>query len=643
MLHEAPSAEAIARALGGHREGASWMCRCPVPGHEDKNASLAIREKGGQVLWHCHAKCPQDAVQAALEARGLWPSKPNGHINGSNGHSHANGTGRQQPRTERPAKVVATYPYQDESGRLEFEVVRLEPKGFRQRRLDEKGQWTWNVQGVRQVPYRLPELIEAIASDHPVFVVEGEKDVHALSAIGIVATCNAGGAGKWRGEHAVSLQGADVVILPDNDKAGRDHAEAVAISLQGIARRVRVLELPGLPDKEDVTWWLEKGGGTADKLWELADRAPDWQAKPRQSQLIWGIPPGEDDQRWIIDQMLPEVGIGLLSGQWGTFKTFTGLDLAAAVLTGGTFAGRQIGRRGGVLWLAAEGQGQVPVRLLALATKHEIDINQFAWIKSCPILTDTNAREALIAFCLEAKEQYRARFDLPLSLAIIDTLHAAAGWKDANDTAEAQAVMGMLASVAHEVGICIIAIDHFGKTPDAGTRGASSKEDFSDFVFALLGERDVSGEIRNPHLAVRKSRGGPSGMTFSFTPSTVQLDNGRTSCVIAWQEGVAQQTKTRWPKSLQVFKTALDNTLVTTGERLRPSHDSSEVIAVDIEQVRPEFYKLYLVTKGESEEQKQEARRRAFTRAVDDAQKHQVIGKTNHNGKQMVWSVQERT
>ena len=126
-------------------------------------------------------------------------------------------------------------------------------------------------------PYRLPELLEALALQRSVFIAEGEKDVDNLALIDITATCNAGGAGKWKRAHADHLHGGDVVILPDNDTAGQNHAASVAASLVGIAKRIRILKLPGLPPKGDVSNWIE-AGGTAEQLWALAERAPEWEA-----------------------------------------------------------------------------------------------------------------------------------------------------------------------------------------------------------------------------------------------------------------------------------------------------------------------------------------------------------------------------
>src|SRR5262249_30103241 len=135
-------------------------------------------------------------------------------------------------------RILATYPYVDEKSNLLFEVVRFHPKDFRQRRPDGCGGWIWSMGETRRGLYRLPELRVAIDFDEVVYVVEGEKDVEALCAKKLVATCNPGGAGKWRAEYSNSLRGADVVIIGDNDPAGRNHTQHVAAALYGIAKRV---------------------------------------------------------------------------------------------------------------------------------------------------------------------------------------------------------------------------------------------------------------------------------------------------------------------------------------------------------------------------------------------------------------------
>ncbi len=180
--------------------------------------------------------------------------------------THLDGNGK--PRIE------ATYDYRDETGTLLYQVVRYIPKDFRQRRPNVKG-WLWNLQETRRVLYRLPELLQA-RPEKTVFVVEGEKDTDNLWDIEAVATTCAQGAGKWRAEYSEALRDRIVVILPDNDDPGRQHAQQVAAALHGIAREIRIVELPDLPPKADVSDWLAAGGDKI-KLLELADKARPWK------------------------------------------------------------------------------------------------------------------------------------------------------------------------------------------------------------------------------------------------------------------------------------------------------------------------------------------------------------------------------
>jgi len=157
---------------------------------------------------------------------------------------------RQEPQPERAkGRITATYDYVDETGKLLYQVVRFQPKRFAQRRPDGKGGWVWGLKGVRRVVYRLPNVVKA----EQVFIVEGEKDADALGRLGLVATTCPMGAGKWRAEYSGALQGKRVIILPDNDAPGQEHASQVAASLQGVAASVKVLSLPGLPGKGDVS------------------------------------------------------------------------------------------------------------------------------------------------------------------------------------------------------------------------------------------------------------------------------------------------------------------------------------------------------------------------------------------------------
>jgi 5S rRNA maturation endonuclease (ribonuclease M5) len=177
------------------------------------------------------------------------------------------------------SKIVATYDYTDEAGKLLFQCVRYQPKDFRQRQPDGKGGWIWDIQGVRRVLYRLPELLRDLKRGLPVIVTEGEKDADRLAKLGFAAavTCNPLGAGKWRDEYGETLRSANVFVIADKDKDGRNHAQQVAVSLHAKAKRVAVLELPNRNDQnvKDASDWLATGGNVHE-LAELLHVAPEW-------------------------------------------------------------------------------------------------------------------------------------------------------------------------------------------------------------------------------------------------------------------------------------------------------------------------------------------------------------------------------
>lgn len=187
---------------------------------------------------------------------------------------------RTPRRKESPRrKIVKTYDYTDERGNFLFQVVRYEPKGFSQRRPSEagNGNWEWNLQGVRRVLYRLPELLAAELAE-TVFIFEGEEDVDRAREGGLVATTNPHGAGKWRDEYSSYLEGSPVAIVADNDPEGHNHAEEVARSVYPLASSVKVLHLPELRNTEDYGDWLNKYGGSPEELIVRAKGAPVWSS-----------------------------------------------------------------------------------------------------------------------------------------------------------------------------------------------------------------------------------------------------------------------------------------------------------------------------------------------------------------------------
>jgi hypothetical protein len=292
------------------QRGNEWLCRCPA--HNDKSPSLSVGEgKDGRVLIRCHAGCEAKAIVQAVGMRltDIMPpsDKP------------------QKAASNRLGQLVATYDYRDAYGSLLFQALRYEPKTFRQRKPKPSGGWDYSVEGVKKVPFKLPEILGR--PGEPVYVVEGEKDVLSLERCGILATCNAAGAGKWTGEHAAHLAGRDVVILPDNDEIGRKHGRSVALSLAGLAKSIKVVELPGLADKGDVSDWLS-AGGTVAQLQEIVTSAPEWTAEGQEAAASVTKP---------ISDYIKTLRTNLQSRELRTLyncgTAFAGFEIGAGLLT----------------------------------------------------------------------------------------------------------------------------------------------------------------------------------------------------------------------------------------------------------------------------------------------------------------------
>lgn len=234
-----------------------YQARCPA--HEDSSPSLSVKlgNKGG-VLAKCRAGCTFTEVVRAV---GFEPSQ----------------LCAPKPIVAPLPTIVCAYDYRDTAGVLRYQSVRMQPKTFRQRKPNGAGGWTWTMDGVTRVPYRLNEL----AGHTSVFIAEGEKDCDALWTRGCPATTNVGGAGKWRDGETQALKNAGVlrvIVLPDNDGPGRKHADDIATQMKANGIACSILPLPGLSAHGDVSDWFAQGH-QREELDELA-------AKPYVVQTV---------------------------------------------------------------------------------------------------------------------------------------------------------------------------------------------------------------------------------------------------------------------------------------------------------------------------------------------------------------------
>jgi hypothetical protein len=261
------------------------------------------------------------------------------------------------------AEIEAVYDYRDEQGRLVYQVVRKRPKTFLQRRPDHAGGWIWKLADTKPLLYRLPEVLAAVAAGDDVYIVEGEKDADAMAAAGAVATCNSGGAGKFRHETARYLAGGSLVIVRDRDEAGHQHARDVFRKVKPLAKSVRVVDPRAGKDAADH---LAAGLGVADfvPVWPTDDlRSSDpvaWKRAMIRTSLEVSEPyravtyaralEAPDDPTWPtgLEGGVPALpnfrGVTIVAGSPGAAKSF----LAMASSVQAAFAGWD------VLYLASE-------------------------------------------------------------------------------------------------------------------------------------------------------------------------------------------------------------------------------------------------------------------------------------------------
>jgi len=335
------------------RSGNGIAYQCPL--HDDRRPSATASFKGDKVLLYCHV-CGRGRSEDLLAALGLgWSDL---YSDNGQGNRH-----RQE---------VEAYDYVDETGVLLYQVVRYQPKDFRQRRPDGRGGWIWSLKDTRRVLYRLPQVIAAVAAGQPIYVPEGEKDVHTLERLGVVATTNSGGAGKWREGCGAVLRGAEVRLIADNDQSGEGvrHVRDVAGKLAGIAGNVVLLGIPS--QHKDVTEYVHAGGRLED-LESLASRAHAVQDEP--TATLTAIPS-------YPVEALPPPAHRLVSSaaDRGVPAALTGGSAIAALATAiGGRAEVQVDptwRERAILWianLADAGAGKSPAQDLAFARLRELD------------------------------------------------------------------------------------------------------------------------------------------------------------------------------------------------------------------------------------------------------------------------------
>ncbi len=454
-----------------------------------------------------------------------------------------------------------------------------------------------------------PELELFVIPDRQnVIFVEGEacaefvnENLREVDLDDWVATAAPGGCQRWTGEYRYlnQLKGKHVYGAPDWEQAGYDYiAKVMASARERGAVLLKVVELDGQEKRgDDVKDWLLRGKTIEDfiKRCQLATAwTPGWEPmlwKRSKAIPIWRH--GDElpvAPRMLIRNRLPEIGVALLAGQWGTGKTFAWLDASGSIMTGADWLGEPVCRRGGVLAFTPEGGTSVAMRLAALIEHKLSAIDSidkvllqrlpFGRALDCPVLLkDNDALQKMIATALETEERFKRDFGLPLAAIVIDTVIEAAGWENEQDNAEVAKVWRIARKLSEATGALVLLVDHFGKVEDRGTRGASAKETNSDAILALLGDRTPEGAIENARLSLRKFRDGPDqGRTFPYELQLVEMgfdEKGRqvTQRIVKWVNGNLERPK-KMRQCVRLMKQAIERAggLPVDTEALREAH-----------------------------------------------------------------------
>jgi RecA-family ATPase len=535
-------------ALGGEISGGCLLC--PGPGHSAADRSLSIKlDASAPDGFIVHSFAGDDPIGCKDYVRikaGLPAFKPNG----GNGHRRASDEdiaaalmAAVQTRNDNKPKgrVVATYDYTDADGKLLYQVLRLEPKSFRQRRPDGNGGFIWSLGEVRRVLYRWPGVLKF--PDATIFLTEGEKDADRVASLGYCATCVAGS--KWTPECAQALAGRDVIILEDNDGPGHVKALTAAQALHGTAKSVRIVLLPDLPDKGDLSDWLDADPHRAEKLADVCFDVPEWtpedaganaeeepatDPEPRKSRasIQWLNMSNWDDEprperQWAIQDRVPLKQTGLFSGEGGVGKSILEMMKDVAHVTGKDWLG-SLPVPGPAIYLGAEDdENEIHIRFYDIAQHYGVTFKELI-AGGLHVLCKLGEDATLCSFTRSGKVEttalyrqlYQAAGDIKPKNISIDTLSRAFAGSEI-DRVQVYAFATHMQALAMVADGSVTVLSHpslQGISSGSGISGSTAWHGAFRFRQYLTSVKPEDGEEPNNDLRqieFKKNQYGPRG------------------------------------------------------------------------------------------------------------------------------------
>jgi RecA-family ATPase len=559
-----PSLQTVAHALGGEVNGGQVLA--PGPGHSPQDRSMSIKVDAGApdgFLTHSFSGDDVNTCRDYVRAKLALPAfKPNSGRRRASTETIERmlmavvGAQSQKPR----AQIVAAYNYTGANGELIYQVLRLEPKSFRQRRPDpdNNGKWIWKLDDQRVV-YRWPDLLKY--PDATVFVCEGEKDADRVAELNLCSTTVA--AGKWTDDCIKALAGRDVIIFEDNDDAGRKKAREAATVLLGTANSIRIVSLPGLPDKGDVSDWLDADPNRAKKFVDVCFDVPLWEpdkgvnhtlnqgdnitlenakaetapteSKPASEKKLpltpfINIATWEDHavprRQWIVRDRIPASSVTLLSGEGSVGKSILSLQLATATMLGRDWI-NTMPEQGPVIVVCCEDDEHELHRRLDLIRQHygvaftdfkDMHLLSLAGQETLMAVPDRNG---LIQPTKLFASIHEAACDIKPQLIVLDNAADIYGGSE-NDRAEVRQFIGILRHMAIASGAGVLLTSHPSLTGISSGTGLSGSTAWNASVRSRLyfkratTEKDEEPDPDLRVLVVMKANYGPIGETVNL-------------------------------------------------------------------------------------------------------------------------------
>lgn len=524
-------------------DGRNSAVRCPF--HSDRTPSLSVNVEKG--VWNCLAGCGRGGILdferkfSSCNAETAWANI-------------AEICGIEQSRIFN-STPEAVYAYRDEDGGVLFEKLRYPGKRFSQRTIGVDGKRVYSLDGVRKVLYNLPEVTTA----NHVAICEGEKDADNVNALHLesfghsqtrfIATTNFDGAGKWRPEYSPHFVGKHVVILPDNDAIGKEHALHVADSVFPYARDVRIVNLPGLPDKGDVSDFLQTH--TAQDLLAAIHNAPRW--KPAEGRLLIPAPQFlasvSSDIDWLVTGVIQRGSNGVLCSLPKVGKSWVGVDLVLSLALGLPWLGFTVPRPVKTALITREDNAAMTKwrmsRLLRGKNSTIAELEGRLYVNSREQSPDFRLDKSdLLGSMIAGLKAIKPEFVI---LDVFNVMHAA----DENDNTQMRAVVEQLSILQREVACSIGVVHHFNKQSDGSLtqrlRGASAIAGWAEW---LIGIESIVSEPKTRRMTFElKAASQPDPITYA-----VKSDDIERSIQIERVEWTPEATPRRGRRAEEVLQ-----------------------------------------------------------------------------------------